>query len=111
VDGERGFVEVALKLESSSLDELVVVGIAAGLRAFAERRQAANSFEVYLEIRVSIGEQADGFGRFPAPQVEGKADSGNYQDDDECDEKALGAFAHSADVIMAPRMARECDVG
>jgi hypothetical protein len=72
VDGEGGFVEVALELEAGLVDETLVFRIVADGGEVLARVRLAGGAEVEIEKRVGAGQQAGGLGRRVLAQLDGE---------------------------------------
>src|SRR5271165_3153663 len=95
VDGERGFIQIALELESSLAHVVFVLRIALLRGLLAEFSQKPNWFEVDVKDRIGIGQKTDSVRSGAAAQQDGGEDTAGYEDDNrEGNPQLLSASPH-----------------
>jgi hypothetical protein len=72
MDGEGGFIEIALELKPCGADEALIVGIVADGRQFLARVRFACCTEVEIKKGVPTGQQAGGLRRSMLSELHGE---------------------------------------
>src|SRR5271165_4250219 len=107
VDGERGLVQIALKLEAGLAHKFFVLRIAVLRRLLAEVSQKPNWFEVEVKNRIGIGQEADGVRSGALAQQDGSQDTAGYEHDNrEGNPQLLSASPHGRDSMIREKPAK-----
>lgn len=87
MEGDGGFVEIALELESGLAYELLIFGSAADWGPVLAQIQSSRRAEIEVKKCIGPGQQAGGFGRSVLAQLDGegyrRGDDHDREDDGE----------------------------